>query len=245
LWLLSTYNVDSGNRITGTTKTCEMQMPAVTFSATGDQAQGVPVGQTGMQQILFDPVSWNGVPTANVTGMLGGSNVGSSVAVDPFVMLYGLKSTSPLADGSNPWPASASAFASSDLTHADGTPYVPGVGQPGIVATYKNAGSFYPAMTALAPNSPTADQAFMVLRTQLRLYGTSTSCNNQSGQAFATDLNLHIVGCMLTGSQGTCTNDQSGFVDANDTRFTPGTGTFTSQEMAAGASCVDVISALP
>jgi hypothetical protein len=113
------------------------------------------------------------------------------------------------------------------------------------MASYKNAGSFYPPRTALAPNSPTADQAFMVLRTQVRLYGTSTSCTNQSGQAFVTDLNLHVVGCLLTGSQGTCTSDQSGFVDANGTRFTPGTGTFTSQQMAAGASCVDVISALP
>jgi hypothetical protein len=245
LWLLSTYSIDSSNRITGTTKTCQMEMPAVTFSPVGDMAAGVPAGQTGMQQILFDLMSWNGVPTVNVTGVLGGWTVGSSMAVDPIVMLYGLKSTNPLADGSTPWPASPSAFASGDLTYADGAPFVPGVGQPGIVATYKSGGSFYPPRTSLAPNSPTADQAFLVLRTQIQLYGTRTSCTNQVGQAFVTDLNLRIVGCMLMGGQGTCTNDQSDFIDANETQFTPGTGTFKSQQMAAGASCVDVISALP
>jgi hypothetical protein len=50
---------------------------------------------------------------------------------------------------------------------------------------------------------------------------------------------------MLTGSQGTCTSDQSVFLDSNETPFTPGAGTFTSQQLAAGASCIDVISALP
>jgi hypothetical protein len=92
--------------------------------------------------------------------------------------------TSPasLADGSQLWPASASAFASGDLAYADGTPYAPGVGQPGIAATYKNGSPFYPPKTSLAPNSPTAAQASMVLRTQVQLSGTSTSCTNQVGK---------------------------------------------------------------
>jgi hypothetical protein len=35
---------------------------------------------------------------------------------------------------------------------------------------------------------------------------------------FATDLNLHIIGCVLTGIQRTCTNNQSGFVDTKPSR---------------------------
>ena len=55
-------------------------------------------------------------------------------------------------------------------------------------------------------------------------------------------------GCQLTGldgSDGRWASDQVGFVDANATQMQPGTGTFTSQQLASGATCADVLSALP
>ena len=171
--------------------------------------------------------------------------LGSSVAVDPFVMLYGLQSTNPLADGSKAWPASASAFASGDLTYADGTPYVPGVGQPGIVATYKNAGSFYPPEDGSGPNSPTANQAFMVLRTQVRLYGTSTSCTSQSGQAFVTNLNHKSSGACwpVARERAATTSPASSTRTRRSSRPVPARSRRGSWRRALRAS--SVISALP
>jgi hypothetical protein len=246
LWLLSIYEIDASNRINGKTATCGMQLPMITLSAIGDMAMGVPSGQMGLQQIVVPATSWKGVPPVGVTGLLGGWNVGSSVAIDPVVTLYGLKSTSALADGVMQWPASMSALASSDLTYADGTPYTPGTGLPGILANYDSTPPYYPATTSLAVNSPQADQIGMVLRTQLRLYGTSTSCTVQSGQASMNDLNVRVVGCELAAAGGgACTVDQTGFLDSNVTQLQPSTGTFTSQVLATGASCTDVLSALP
>jgi hypothetical protein len=248
LWLLSTYDVNSSNQITGTTTTCGMQVPAVTFSAIGDMAMGVPSGQMGLQELVFPATSWNGVPSVNITGLLGGWSVGSSVAIDPVVTLYGLTSASALADGSLQWPSSESAIASGDLTYADGTPYHSGVGLPGILGIYVSSPPYYAPATSLAPNSPRADRVSMVLRTRFRLYGKSVSCTTLSGQAFVDDLNLRVVGCQLAGtdaSDGLCTHDQTAFIDVNATQFTPGAGTFETQLLPTGASCADVQSALP
>lgn len=245
VWLLSTYDVAGNGSITGTITTCGMQLPVITFSALGDQAMGVPGGQTGQQQIVIPDMSWSGVPLADVTGMLGGWNVGSSIAIDPVVMLYGLSGTSALASGSATWPASESAIAPGDLTYANGTAYAVGTGVPGIVATYDGAPPDYLPTTSLAPGSPTATAASLVLRVQLRLYGTSTSCTAQSGQAFVSDLNGRIVGCNLSGGGGPCSVDQYGFLDSNEAQFVPGAGTFVSRQLASGASCSDVLAALP
>jgi hypothetical protein len=245
VWMLSIYDVDASNRITGTTTTCEMQMPSLTLTVHDALAIGAPSGTTALQAIVFPTTSWNGVASTNVTGTLGGWNVGSSVAIAPVVLLYGLKSTSGLASTSTQWPTSASMIASADLTYADGMAYQTGIGQPGILGTYKSTPPYYMPGTSLAPSSPSANQASLVFRTELRLYGTSSSCATQSGQAFVNLLNGRIVGCQLTGSAGPCTTSQSGFLDANETQFEPGTGTFTSQQLSAGASCIDVLSALP
>jgi hypothetical protein len=248
VWLLSTYDVDGNERITGTTTTCGMQMPVVTLSAVGDQARGLPAGQTGQERLVFPATSWSGVPSVTVTGTVGGLNVGSSVAIEPVVLLYGLASTSAFANGSTQWPSSASVIGSGSLTYANGMPYQTGVGQPGILATYDGTPPYYVPSTSLSQSSPTADESFLVLRTQLRLYGTSVSCSEQTGQAFVNDLNFRVVGCQLTGldgSDGTCASDQAGFLDANATQFQPGTGTFVSKNLPAGATCADVLGMFP
>jgi hypothetical protein len=250
MWFLSTYDINSRDQITGTWTACGMEMPSVTLTAIGDMAMGVPSGQTGMLFVGFPATSWNGVPPVHVTGILGGWSDGSSVAIDPVVALYGLRSTSPFADGTMRWPASETAIASGDLTYANGTPYVAGAGFPGILGIYDSTPPYYAPVTSLATSSPRAGQVSVVLRTQIRLYGkTRNGCTAPFGQAFVNDLNLRIVACQLAGtdggSDGLCTSSQVDFIDSNTTQFTPGTGEFMSGQLPANASCADVFNAEP
>jgi hypothetical protein len=90
-----------------------------------------------------------------------------------------------------------------------------------------------------------ADQVYLVLRTQLGLYGTSSSCTEQSGRAFVTDLNSRVVGCDIANDGGVCTADQYGFIDSDSTQYVPGAGTFDSKQLATGSTCSDLLVALP
>jgi len=247
IWLLSTYNIGSNNKITGTTQTCRNVTPIIQLTSLGSQSEGLSTG-TADVQITFPDSSWDGTPTTAITGTLGGWKTGASVTINPVVTLYGIAATSPLSDGSMKWPTSYTGIATTDLTYADGGAYVQCQGEPGILAIPSGPPQFYFPATAITlspPFAPKADQLDLVTRTQLSFYGTSSSCTEQSGQAFVTQLNNHVVGCRVENDGGPCTTAEFAFIDDNTTQYVPLDGTFDAKTLATGATCADVIAALP
>jgi len=244
LWLLTTYSVANG-KITGTTSTCGTQPAILTLTQLGDMAEGAPAGQVGQVKPTYPDDSWTDVPSTPITGTLGGTDIGSSFEVDPNLTLQGLTPSDPLKDPTMKWPSSESALTQSDLTYADGGAYVQGVGQPGIRGVFVTTPPYYPGTTSLAPGAPLAADFWTVNRVQLSLYGKSTSCTETTGSAYVTLINNRIVGCSLANDGGACSQSQYGFLDENTTQYAPANGTFDAKDMAANATCADVLTALP
>ena len=248
IWLLSIYNIDSSNKVTGSTQTCGNKTPPITLSMLGDTAESAPAGS--QVQITFAASSWDGTPLTPITGTLGGWKTGATVTIDPTVTVYGVSPSSALAMPSAMWPGpntsgdNTTGIPTTELTYADGGAYQAGVGVPGIVAVPLGTSPYYLPTTSLS-GPPSADQLDIVLRTELSLYGTSSSCTEQTGEAFVPELNNRVVGCRLANDGGVCTPAQWGFIDQNTTQYVPVNGTFDSKTIAEGATCADVLTALP
>jgi hypothetical protein len=152
-------------------------------------------------------------------GTLGGWNIGSSLAIDPSTSFYGLSATSSFANPSTPWPCHETSLMMSDITDDDMD------GHPGITTTPSNMMGYSLPATAATIGAAQADELYVVLRTQLSLYGTSTSCTDGSGTATVQLLNNHIVGCHLAGQPadaGACSpgaSNQYDFIDQNTTVY--------------------------
>jgi hypothetical protein len=246
IWLLTTYSADSTGKITGTTNSCGNQPAILTLTDTGDMALGVPSGQTGQIKPQYPADSWVGTPATAITGTLGGTNIGSSFEIDPSLSLFGLKASDPLSDPTMKWPGSYSALTQSDLTYADGGAYpAGGPGHPGIRGVFDGTPPYYLSGTSISAGAPKTDQFWSVTRTQIAMYGLSKSCTETTGSATISLINNRIVGCELVNDGGACTTDQYGFLDSNTTQYTPGAATFDSKDLSTGATCTDVLTALP
>jgi len=257
IWLLSNYTVDSQNRLAGRVKTCGNKTPPITLTDNGAASVGASTGTTAQVQITIPSTVWNApsMPTTPVTGMLGGWNVGSSLSVDPVVTLSGLSPTSQWASASTAWPmavSSGSAIPMSDIRDDDGD------GKPGITATPSSQMPYYVPRTGFLMGStlsPPTDKIYVVLRTELSLFGLSTSCTEGAGTATVNLLNNHVVGCHIPdvdGGAGTdCIDTQYDFIDQNTTAYMVMGGTYVSKILASGTgdggavTCDDVLSAVP
>jgi hypothetical protein len=224
IWLLSNYTI-SGNKVSGTVTTCQNQTPPIPLSALGSMAEGVSDGGIATVDVQFNPMVWQKIAmnpmkaATQTTGTIGGWNIGSSLATDPSTSFYGLNPQSTWANPSTAWPCSESSIMMSDITDDDMD------GHPGITTTPSNMmGYSFPA-TASAPGSAQADELYVVHRTELSLYGTSSSCTDGSGTATVQLLNNHVVGCHLAGqpaSGGACSAGlgmQYDFIDQNTTVY--------------------------
>ncbi len=258
IWLLSNYTI-SGTTVTGTTYTCQNQTPPFSLSAAGVTDEGQPAGSNVQIQITFDPSVWTSImnPPAmratQVTGMLGGWNIGSSFEINPTVSLYGLKASNPLASATAAWPMLETAFdpMGADFVDDDNDGY------PGITATPSTKSPFFLPVTSQTPGSPHASKLFLVTRTELSLTGTSSSCTEGSGTATVNLLNNHVIGCELSaadvpdgadGGPALCDSSQTVFLDINTTQYTVLSGTYKTVQLSADgapATCADVLTALP
>jgi len=255
IWSMSNYMIN-GSSIAGTTLTCGNQLLPLPLNGTGRSALGLP--STGTVQVLIElptALTWDNVSrTAPVTGTLGGWNVGSSISINPVTSIEGLKPTSTYANPATPWPSAGTAFMPSDL-QPDDTKLT--AGDNGIIAYPLNntcAGFYLPA-TGLGTGSPVADEIYLVTRTTLSLYGTSTSCTESSGAITVSQLQNHPIGCHVQGGSD-CTAAEWQFIDSNTTVYsglggagTPIEGTFQSKQImgadGGAPTCDDVIAAFP
>jgi hypothetical protein len=254
IWLLAHYTIN-GSQITGTTRTCGNQTPALVLNATGAMSIGQMPGNV---QVLFQqPTSgphavWDpDTKTAASTGILGGWNIGSSITINPSTSAQGIASTSQYADPSTPWPKSATSFATSDIEDDDHD------GNPGITLYPVDDAAMndYLPATSTTGTAPLTQKLFIVSRTELSLYGTSTSCTEGSGTVTVPEFNDHVIGCQDVNSTVPCTADEWQFLDGQSTVYSGAggkgsliTGTFKSLQLQPDAdggppSCDDVVAA--
>jgi len=252
LWTLAHYNI-SGSTITGTTLTCGTQTPPLVLNATGAIAVGATT--TGTVQVLFEEPTktvWDkDMRTAMTGGTLGGWNVGSSTTINLTTSVQGLAASSQYANPTTAWPSMSSTIPASDIVDDDND------GNPGIT-TYPlddaTMGYYLPA-TGLGGGAPKANKLFIVSRTQLSLYGTSSSCTAASGTVTAPEYEIHVVGCQDVGSTTPCMPSEWQFLDENVTVYSGAagkktliTGTYMSQQLGLDGgtpTCDDVVAAFP
>ena len=267
IWLLAHYDIN-GTAVTGTTETCRNDTPPIPLTSTGTLSEGLDGSVPAVVLTAFDPSVWKTInanpakaPTPT-SGTLGGWNVGASMQIDPTNSVYGLAATSTFAKDTTQWPGSEMALTTADLADDDMD------GHPGITITPSQAmGYSLPATAALQTPPVFADKLYVTLRTELELYGTSSTCNDVSGTVNVKLLNNHIVGCELLGGAD-CSQAQWDFIDTNTTVYVgPGVkipssvpaasfappriyGAFVAKIMSTDAdggsiSCDDVIKAFP
>ena len=250
LWLLSDQTIDGTGKISAVTHTCQLTTPPIQLNATGDVASGCTAGEmckVGTQS----PVSeWAKVTrTTMVTGQLGGWNVGSSISIDQAVTLNGLPPDSMFKDPTTKWPpfsASGIPFGTGFMFTDDQT----GDMTPGIAVIPTTTAGYAKIRTGLGtPLKPAVDKIYIASRTQLGMYGVSSSCTEASGTAFVKLIDNHVIGCEIEGMTGParndCAPDQSGYIDSNRTVYVPHAATFKQKVLTAGATCTDVVAALP
>jgi hypothetical protein len=245
--ILSTYDIDSQNHITGKTQTCQSTTPAISLNAIGQGAVGAP----GPAQVAIQLPSstWDAptMPKFDVTGTLGGWHVGASFVIDPVTTLAGLSPTSPFAKADAVWPMSGTQLMPSDIVDDDTD------GHPGITSIPRSATTtgmadsvYYVPKTATSNGRPT-DKLYLVLRTELSLSGTNTSCTEGAGTANVTQLNNHVVGCEVSMPPMTdCTPDEYNYIDSNTTVYAVMSGTYATKQLtAATPTCDDAVAAFP
>ena len=240
IWLLSTYNVDSSNKITGTTKTCGNQTPPITLNDTGDMAVGAAPGSMAQVQIVIPKMTWEDphMPVTNITGTLGGWNVGSSINIDPSTTCDGLASSSMYCNPTVTWPQQGMQIPTTDIIDSDNDMH------PGITGVPKGDGGFYLPHVGVTPDTAQADQLYLVLRTEVQLSGTMMSCSEQTGNATVNLLNNHVIGCRRVDTGGDCMAADWQFIDSNTTIYMVMSGTFDAKVLSTdggAATCDDVL----
>lgn len=241
IWLLSDFTA-SGNSFSGPARTCGTTLPAVTLTALGAAAAG---GSNVQIQLGSSVWSAPSMPTYMSSGTQTGWMPGDTVTVSPTVALIGLALPSGTDPTSFTWPTSSWSFPSGTTF-----PDHDGDMNPGITATPASGNGFVdpPTAVGLGGSAPSADQIYVATRSEIALSGKWDSCTSQSGTATITHFDNHVVGCHVKGGSACTTgaaNTQADFIDQNRTIYAPGSATFVAKTLASGATCADVLSALP
>ena len=241
IWLLATLTVSGSSpalRLGGTTQTCGTTLPPISLDAAGQIVSGGNSVQITLPAGVWDAPS---MPKYVIAGGATGWDASSSIHFDPVVAPVGLA----MAMSPVPWPRSSWGFPSgTQFTDADGD------GKPGITAVPLDQGGFVlpPTGLGLFGSAPTTDKIYIVSQNQLSLSGTRTSCTDAAGTADVTEFDNHVVGCHVKGGSDCTTgapNTQADFVDQSRTVYAVSSATFVGKQLAAGATCADVLSALP
>jgi hypothetical protein len=244
LWLLSTYDV-TGLKIAATIKTCQLTTPPIFLTPTGDIASGLMAGAGGKVGTASPVSEWDKVKrTSMTTGTLGGWNIGSSLAIADSVTLDGLPETGSFKDPTTKWPPASAAgnpFGMGFMYVNENT----GETSPGITVIPLATTGYAQIRTGLGGMQPATDALYIASRTELSMYGTSTSCTETSGTATVKLIDNHVIGCNIENDGGTCGDTQYGYIDSNRTVYVPGAAAFIQKVLKDGATCDDVIAALP
>ena len=203
--------------------------------------------------------------------MQSGFNVGATEDTSPAVGLVGLAQSSTYAMDTTKWPIDCPTtgctgsdwFKSTDIVDDDGD------GNPGITANPLNSNGYTYPPTNTTCGAP-ATQIYIVSRNEIAITGMRMGdCSHGSGTASITLFDNHVVGCMhgtenahgvcSAVTPGACAATEIAFLDDNRTKYgydqTAGdafskshpaaNGKATIVALAAGATCSDVLAAVP
>jgi hypothetical protein len=273
MWLMSQVSTADSGAFTGTTMTCGIQLPPTVLNTLGKTAVcGTPTCPADVQ-MAFSDAEWDSLITTtfDTSGSQSAWSTSAALDTDPTPGLLGLTFTSYGGTPPQLWPANCESncactgtgsgssivfpgdcgsFAGSDVTDPDGD------GFPGITATPPQNSTYSLPPTSVSTSTALADQVYTVLRSEINVAATMSSCASAAGTATITLFDSHVVGCHAAAvgptPAGACSSDQVSFLDANRALYTPVssgdavsltnaiTGTVTIQQMAFGATCADV-----
>lgn len=222
-WILGDLTPEGDQiRLTGTM--CNLALPD--FS-TGLLAGNETYGTEFPASVWANPA----MPTIDAFATVSSADPGATLQLERGAVVLGGMMGDALND---PWPASWSGVTAMDHD---------GDGLPGITAQAKLGGSYsYPRIDILNTDAR-AQGLYIVSRTIMEFDGIIDDCDSAGGSAVVTMEN-HAVGCATVGG-GECTTAQTDTLDGNMPQFMVAGGNFDLARMADGATCADVIAALP
>ncbi len=223
IWFSATLD-HNGNVIAVTGNPCEVVIPDF---ETNVLAGGEKVGTAWPQGIWAGA----GIPKIDLTVNLAASEPGSQITIPPGPLVLGATFNDDLND---PWPGSWTGL---NATDHDGD------GKPGVTTLAKTGNGYGMPRLDIFNDQVRADQIYLAFRTILSLDGVIDSCEGASGAATFT-MEQHAVGCHVAGG-GECNNDQVNLLDNNLPQFRVTGANFELRKVAQGASCNDIIAALP
>jgi hypothetical protein len=252
IYLLENGTNDGSGKLSGTGRACGVTLPDVQLVLNS--------GSSPPKLHLEFPDIWDKttMPTFPVTGTQTSRSPGGQLKYDSVVALLGLNpsgSTSTYANASTTWPPPNGAGTqpgtypqfTSGISDDDGD------GNPGITlhSTTPSGYQFIPTSIDFAHTG--ANSVYLVSRNEIQLTGTvGPDCKGGSGTAVVKLFENHILGCVddPSAQYKNCSTTSGivtgpGFIDANRPVYIPGTATFTSKQLPAGATCADVRAALP
>ncbi len=269
IWLLTKFTGTTA--LTGTSQSCGTTLPDLQLNDTGTIAADMTPPPDAKVQIQITNATWAKVTrTFNVNGMQSGFSIGASEDTNAAVGLVGLAQGSMYAMDTTKWPidcpmtgcTGSDWFASTDITDDDGD------GNPGITANPLNSNGYTYPPTNTTCGAP-ATQIYIVSRNELAVTGMRMTCTKGTGTASVTLFDNHVVGCMhgteaahglcSAVSPGACAATEVAFLDDNRTKYgydqTAGdvfskahpasNGVATIVALNAGATCSDVLAAVP
>jgi hypothetical protein len=242
-WILSDRTV-SGLSTSEVAQVCGIALPD--FQSTGFVGAGEVYG-VRFPDSLFDK---GFIPSIAFDAKLGDLSPTASYKTQPTAVLIGLALQN----------ATTAAWPSFLLTAED----IDGDNQPGVTANTASGPISSSLTGALYSAIPTdisfdrANQVFVAIRQVTALSGSAIDCDHiagtvsipviqdgstANGTTGKAAIDSHVVGCALVDG-GTCSTEQTAFVDGTQPVFTPtGRATFTSTRMAG--DCASVRRAFP
>jgi hypothetical protein len=268
IWLLT--NFSGTTTLTGTSQTCGTTLPDLLLTSTGATAANMS-GQTVKVQITLPYASvWKNVTrTFTTSGTQSGFEVGDSENTNAVVGMVGLAQTSSYLMDSTAWPINcpATGCTGSDWFPASAIVDDDNDGKPGITAVPSTTNGYTQPPTNAVCGQP-SDKIYIVSRNEIQVTGMRMTCGTGTGTATLKLFDNHVVGCHVAdiaahgvcpaATAADCSASEIAFLDDNRTIYGydqtagdtfspshPATGTATIVSLKSGATCSDVLTALP